>query len=105
MKEQKIKSIKQRIYDEHRKYSKPNSPVDWMETAARKIYSVFIQDLEKERDYYKSMWLEDLLESFSQACWFEDLGQYDHMCNSTWEHAQRELIKHDVIKKEDCYRS
>jgi hypothetical protein len=58
----------------------------------------------KDRDYYKELWLEDLLDNFSQACWIKDIEKYDHMCNSTWEYAQRELIKYGIIKKEDCYR-
>jgi len=83
------------------------------------LIDVYINHLEKEidltlaearqeRDYYKELWLDDLQESFNQSCCFSEPNQlgyiYDHMCISTWEHAQRELIKHGRIKPEECYR-
>jgi len=40
LKEEKIKSIRQRIHSEYRKHH----TIDWMEVAARKIYSEFFND-------------------------------------------------------------
>ena len=67
-----------------------------------------LAEVRQERDYYKELWLDDLQESFNQSCCFSEPNQlgyiYDHMCISTWEHAQRELIKHGRIKLEECHR-
>ena len=63
-----------------------------------------LNELRQERDQYKEAWLDDLEDAFTQACWIEQEKQYDHMCQSTYEYMQRELIKHGRIQFHECYR-
>jgi hypothetical protein len=58
---------------------------------------------EKEILYLREM----VLEAFSQACGiYSGAGkhQYDHMCISTWEHAQQKLIGWGLVSEEECRR-
>lgn len=74
---------------------------DWPDTEKLKQE---IEDLVKERDYYKEQWLDDIEEAFSQACFVPGEDKYDHRFMSSYEHMQKELIKHGRIKQSDCYR-
>lgn len=60
----------------------------------------------KERLEYCEDELED---SFCQACQVDwdkekDEAKFDHMCISAHETAQEYLIKHGIIKEEQCLR-
>jgi hypothetical protein len=43
-----------------------------------------------------------VLDQFRQACFLN--GEYDHMCLSAYEDAQRYLIDANLIQADDCVR-
>jgi hypothetical protein len=64
-----------------------------------------VADLTKERDEAREL----VYDCFNQACQIRPHSdpegvQYDHMCLSSYEWAQAQLLKWEVIKVSECYR-